>query len=389
MKIAVFGGSFNPPHLGHRSVVSMVSEHVHPDLFLIIPDNVPPHKELEEGSPDSVTRLRMCIDNFDDLPGVQISDMEILREGRSYTADTVTALRELYPADTLMFVMGTDMLLSFEEWYRFEYLLKELELVVLSRFNNDDDEILKQADSLKDKYGAIIHFINVPPLPMSSSQIRGLLKQRQGNDLLMDSVYSDIIRNRLYSAQMNLQWLEKKIVPLHKPKRLSHVFGVREEASRLAKRWGVDPDSAEEAGLLHDITKKLDVDGQLLLIDKYGIIISNSERENPKLLHAITGSEFARREFGVSQDIFDAIRWHTTGRPKMSMLEKVIYLADCIEPNRSYPGVEVLRAASYDDIDKAMCMALKMSIDVVRERGDVLHPATLEAYEWYRRKDLN
>ena len=77
MKIAVFGGSFNPPHLGHRSVVSMVSEHVHPDLFLIIPDNVPPHKELEEGSPDSATRLRMCIDNFDDLPGVQISDMEI------------------------------------------------------------------------------------------------------------------------------------------------------------------------------------------------------------------------------------------------------------------------------------------------------------------------
>ena len=146
MKIAVFGGSFNPPHLGHRSVVSMVSEHVHPDLFLIIPDNVPPHKELEEGSPDSATRLRMCIDNFDDLPGVQISDMEILREGRSYTADTVTALRKQYPADTLMFVMGTDMLLSFEEWYRFEYLLKELELVVLSRFDNDDDEILKQAD---------------------------------------------------------------------------------------------------------------------------------------------------------------------------------------------------------------------------------------------------
>ena len=359
MKIAVFGGSFNPPHLGHRSVVSMVSEHVHPDLFLIIPDNVPPHKELEEGSPDSATRLRMCIDNFDDLPGVQISDMEILREGRSYTADTVTALRKQYPADTLMFVMGTDMLLSFEEWYHFEYLLKELELVVLSRFDNDDDEILKHAESLKEKYGAIIHFINVPPLPMSSSQIRGLLKQRQGNDLLMDSVYSDIIRNRLYSAQMNLQWLEKKIVPLHKPKRLSHVFDVREEASRFAKRWGVDPDSAEEAGLLHDITKKLDVDGQLLLIDKYGIIISNSERENPKL------------------------------RPKMSMLEKVIYLADCIEPNRSYPGVEVLRAASYDDIDKAMCMALKMSIDVVRERGDVLHPATLEAYEWYRRKDLN
>ncbi len=389
MKIAVFGGSFNPPHLGHRSVVNMVSEHVHPDLFLIIPDNVPPHKELEEGSPDSATRLRMCIDNFADLPGVQVSDMEIRREGRSYTADTVTALRKMYPSDTLMFVMGTDMLLSFEEWYRFEYLLKELELIVLSRFDNDDEQILGHAESLRKKYGAVIHFIDVPPLPMSSSLIRALLKKRQGNDLLMDSVYSDIIRNRLYSSQMNLKWLEETIIPLHKPKRLSHVYGVRDEASRLAERWGLDPQEAEEAGLLHDVTKKLDLDGQLLLIDKYGIIITDSERENPKLLHAITGSEYARREFGVSQAIYDAIRWHTTGRPEMSMLEKVIYLADCIEPNRSYPGVEDLRAACYDDIDKAMCIALKMSIDVVRERGDVLHAATLEAYEWYRRKGLN
>ena len=141
MKIAVFGGSFNPPHLGHRSVVEMVSEHIQPDLFLIIPDNVPPHKELEEGSPDSSTRLRMCIDNFSELPGVQVSDMEIQREGRSYTADTVKALRDRYPTDTLMFVMGTDMLLSFEEWYHFEYLLKELELIVLSRFDTDDDQI--------------------------------------------------------------------------------------------------------------------------------------------------------------------------------------------------------------------------------------------------------
>ena len=77
------------------------------------------------------------------------------------------------------------------------------------------------------------------------------------------------------------------------------------------------------------------------------------------------------------------------GKPEDVHVGKSHLSADCIEPNRSYPGVEVLRAASYDDIDKAMCMALKMSIDVVRERGDVLHPATLEAYEWYRRKDLN
>lgn len=387
-KIAVFGGSFNPPHLGHRGVVETVSNIIRPDLFMIIPDNIPPHKELEEGSPDSFVRLRMCEDNFSDIEGVTISDLEILRDGRSYTADTVEALRKIYPEDTLMFVVGTDMLLSFEEWYRYEYLLQELELIVLSRFDDDDDQIHSHADHLKDRYGAIIHFIDVPPMPMSSTEIRNLLKQRKGNECLHDAVYTDIIQNRLYKAEVNLDWLAQKMVPLHKQKRLRHVYGVRDEAVKLARRWDIDPDIAAEAGLLHDVTKKMDTEAQLLLIQEYGIIITNSELENPKLLHAVTGAEYARRQYGVSPEIADAIRWHTTGRPDMTMLEKVIYLADCIEPNRSYPGLEALREASYNDIDEAMRLALKMSIDVVTERGDPLHPATQDAYEWYCRKGL-
>ena len=387
MRIAIFGGSFNPPHLGHRAVVQNVMEQIKPDCFMIIPDNIPPHKELESGSPDSRARLQLCRLNFSDIEGIQISKIEINREGRSYTADTIENLRMSLPEDELLFVMGTDMLLSFEEWYHFEYLLQQLTLVVLARNDGDAAEITNHAEYLINKYDAKIEFVDCPALPMSSTQIRAKLKVREGNDLLHDDVYAQIIRDRLYDAQVNLDWLEERIRPLHKKKRMNHVIGVKEEAIRLAKRWNIDPDTAAEAGLLHDVTKKMTDSDQLILLDKYGIIISNVERENTKLLHAITGAEYAREQFGVSDEIYGAIRWHTTGKPDMSMLEKIIYLADCIEPNREYPNVDILRERCYENINDAMELALKMSLDVISERGDPIHPKTREAYEWYHRKD--
>lgn len=387
MRIAIFGGSFNPPHLGHREVVKNVMEQVKPDCFMIIPDNIPPHKNLESGSPDAYARLQMCHANFSGMEGIQISEIEINREGRSYTADTIENLRMSLPEDELLFVMGTDMLLSFEEWYHFEYLLEQLTLLVLARNDGDAEKITKHAEYLKNKYDARIDFVDCPALPMSSTQIRAILKNREGNEFLHDDVYAQIIRYRLYDAQVNLDWLEEKVRPLHKKRRMNHVIGVKEEAIRLAERWNIDPNVAAEAGLLHDVTKKMSEQDQLLLIDKYGIIISNVERENPKLLHAISGAEYARDQFGVSDEIYDAIRWHTTGKPDMSMLEKIVYLADCIEPNRDYPDIDILRTKCYEDIDIAMEMALKMSLDVVSERGDPVHPKTQEAYEWYHRKD--
>ena len=123
MRIVVYGGSFNPPHLGHVEAARTVSAELAPDKFLIIPTNVSPHKMLAEGSPEPRARLEMCRLAFAGIPGAEISDMEMQREGKSYTAQTVEELRRSYPDDELFLVMGTDMLLSFESWYRFEYLL--------------------------------------------------------------------------------------------------------------------------------------------------------------------------------------------------------------------------------------------------------------------------
>ena len=154
---------------------------------------------------------------------------------------------------------------------------------------------------------------------------------------------------------------------------------------QLAKLWGEDPEKAAVAGILHDSTKNLSYDEQLILCDKYGIILDNAQRENPKLLHAITGAALAKDRFGVSEEISQAIRWHTTGKPDMNTLEKIIYLADYIEPTRDFEGVERLRELAYEDLDAALALGLEMSLEELRRQNVEPHRDTVEACLWYSR----
>lgn len=383
MRIVVYGGSFNPPHLGHVEAARTVSAELAPDKFLIIPTNVSPHKMLAEGSPEPQARLEMCRLAFADIPGAEISDMELQREGKSYTAQTVEELRRSYPDDELFLVMGTDMFLSFETWYRFEYLLENCTLAVLARDEDEDVQIRRQRDALAEKYGARVIILKHDPVAASSSDIRERLRFGIGSELLPDSVYSEIIRRHYYDALPELSWLRAKVMPYLTEKRIAHVLGCENEAVSLANRWGEDPERAAVAGILHDITKKLSAEEQLKLCEKYGIINDAAEVANPKLLHAKTGAAFARELFGIEDDIYGAIRWHTTGKPDMTLLEKIIYLADFVEPTRNFPGVEELRELCLEDIDAAMAKGLEMSLEFIRSGGAEPYKDSVEACEWY------
>lgn len=383
MRIVVYGGSFNPPHLGHVEAARTVSAELAPDKFLIIPTNVSPHKMLAEGSPEPRARLEMCRLAFTGIPGAEISDMELQREGKSYTAQTVEELRRSYPDDELFLVMGTDMLLSFESWYRFEYLLENCTLAVLARDEDEDVQLIRQRDVLAEKYGAKVVILKHDPVAASSSDIRERLRFGIGSELLPDSVYSEIIRRHYYDARPELSWLRAKVMPYLTEKRVAHVLGCENEAVSLANRWGEDPERAAVAGILHDITKKLSAEEQLKLCEKYGIINDAAEVANPKLLHAKTGAAFARELFGIEDDIYGAIRWHTTGKPDMTLLEKIIYLADFVEPTRDFPGVEELRELCFEDIDAAMAKGLEMSLEFIRSGGAEPYKDSVEACEWY------
>ena len=384
MRIAIYGGSFNPPHIGHAEAARAAYKALKPDKFLIIPTNTPPHKELEANSPSPEQRLEFCRLAFGDIPGAEVSDMELRREGKSYTADTVDALLEQYPGAEICIVMGTDMFLSFRSWYRWQHMLETCTLAVLSREDFDRREIENFKAELEKENGAKVILIPHLPLPMSSTEIRERLRRGLGSDDLCQGVYECIIRNGYYDAKPELSWLRQMVMPYLKENRIAHVTGVESQAVKLAMRWGADPDTAAVAGILHDITKAQNKEKQLKLCEKYGIILENAERENPALLHARTGAALARERFGISDEIYSAIRWHTTGKPDMSTLEKIIYLADYTEPTRDFEGVEELRELSFEDLDKAMALGLEMSIEDLTERGKPIFHDTMDAYNWYK-----
>lgn len=200
MRIVLYGGSFNPPHLGHLHAARAAEEALQPDLFLVVPDRVPPHKELAENSPSPEERMEMCKIAFRSLPSAEISNIELERIGKSYTADTVADMRKRFPADELVLVIGSDMLLSFRQWYNYRYILSECTLAVAERENGEADDLEKAADVLRREDHARIIRLIYKPYPASSTDIREDLASGKCPVGLDAEVYRFIRENRLYFA---------------------------------------------------------------------------------------------------------------------------------------------------------------------------------------------
>ncbi len=387
MTIAVFGGSFNPPHKGHLAAALAASRQLKPDAFLVIPDFQPPHKQLAEGSPEPEERLALCRLAFAAVPNCTVSDLELRRGGKSYTADTLRHLRAAEPETELILLMGADMYCSLHTWHDAEYILRSVRIAVFQRAAGEMPAIEAQRDALAAQFGTETELIRSQPMPASSTEIRVALQSREGVAKLCPEVYAEIIRRRLYGAKVNFPWLREQSYAMLRPRRVPHVQGCEAEAVRLAHRWGADEERAAEAAILHDCTKKELLPEQLRLCAKYGIIPDELERENGKLLHAKTGAAVAKFEFGSDDEVVEAIRWHTTGRPNMTTLEKVLYMADYMEPTRDFPGVEELRRLAYEDLDRAMVLGFEMSLEDILSRGETPHKNTLAALQWYQNRE--
>jgi nicotinate-nucleotide adenylyltransferase len=211
--------------------------------------------------------------------------------------------------------------------------------------------------------------------------------------LVPDGVAQIIAREGLYHynapwQQLPFEQLREVSLSLHKKGRVAHVIGCCETAVKLAERWGADPTDAARAGILHDITKALDGPCQLRLCDRYAIMVDDFERTHPKLLHSRTGSAVAHHVFGENDAVSDAIFWHTTGRADMTLLEKIIYLADYIEPCRTFDGVEPIRALAMQDLDRALLAGFEQSIAELTREKKPLGQYTVQARD-YLRKELD
>ena len=386
MAVAIYGGSFNPPHLGHVHAAKAVMKHLRPEKLIIIPAGIPPHKEMAEQSADNAQRMEMCRLAFGDVSGVTVSDMEMCREGKSYTSDTIRQVQEKYPGEKLILVMGTDMFLTLDTWHEAEFILKNVHVAVVRR-DEDKLAIRKKALEYAEKFRTPTAIIALEPVVTSSSALREALPNRRGREMLSEKVYGYIVGERLYGVRPDWEWLRREAYAMLKPKRVAHVRGCEEEAVRLARRWGADEEKAAEAAILHDITKRLNLREQLILCEKYGIIPDALEAQSEKLLHAKTGAAIAGERFGVCDEVYEAIKWHTTGKAGMSLMDKIIYMADYIEPNRDFEGLEELRALAYEDLDAAMVLGFKMSLEDLARYNVPPHPNTMEALESYGREE--
>ena len=160
-----------------------------------------------------------------------------------------------------------------------------------------------------------------------------------------------------------------------------HSLNVSAEAVRYAEKYGGDVEKARLAGLLHDVTKETDFDTQLQIIENGGIMLTELEKRSPKLWHAISGACYVRDVIGIDdEDIFNAIRFHTTARAGMSQLEKIIFLADFTSAERDYPDIDVIREHAEHSIEEGMLYGIKFTISRLVGRGDLVSPDALSAY---------
>ena len=387
MKIGIYGGTFNPPHTGHLHAAKQAVQILGLDKLLLIPDRIAPHKEIPAGSPVPEQRLQMLRIAAAGEPKMEVSDIELKREGASYTYLTVEALREIYPEAELFLLMGTDMFLTFDTWKNPERITRNATLAVLYRGEKGERAAIDAQKQRFEAEGASIVILENPVLSISSTQLRRLIAFQCAGEFLPDGVEDYIRENGLYDAAVQwknlpMEQLEPIVIRLLKPNRVAHVLGCRDTAVELAKRWGADENDAARAGILHDITKALDGPLQLTLCREYGTILDEFGYKYPKTLHALTGSLVAERIFGESPAVVSAICHHTTGKADMNLLEKIIYVADYMEPCRNFPGVEKLRELAFSDIDAALKLGLEMTLQHLKNLGDEVSPASREALEF-------
>ena len=386
-RIGIYGGTFNPPHMGHLEAAKYAVEALNLDLLLLIQDRTAPHKVLPQGSPTPEQRLEMLKLAVRDLDRIEVSALALEREGPSYTADTVEQLRQIYPDAELVLLMGADMLERFAQWKNADRILEHADLACFSRGLRGEETRIEAAVRELEATEARVTRLRNPVIDISSTQLRRMLVFQCAGDFLPAGVEEYIRSHGLYETDQTLKHLpmaelEDIVVRLLDPKRVAHVLGCRDTAAKLARRWGVDETDAARAGLLHDITKALDGPLQLTLCGAYGTMLDDFSRRYPKTLHALTGSLVAQRIFGENEAVVAAICSHTTGKADMNTLEKIIYIADYMEPCRDFPGVERLRELADTDLDAALRCGLEMTLAHLARQGNEVSPESREALAW-------
>lgn len=373
MKIAIFGGSFNPVHNEHILMAKGIVKELNLDKLLIMPTCVAPHKQNNVVL-SGEHRLNMLKLAFSGCEKIEVSNYELEKGGVSYSYQTVEHIKRLFNPSKLYFLTGSDMLENFPTWKHPEKIIENATLVLCERRNGEfqTDKII---DRVNREFNTEVIKLKVYGEDISSTKIRVYNMLGLSLEGLVPKPVEDyILANDLYKGNYCYEYI-KNALPI---KRRTHTAGVILTALRYAKKLGVDKEKAELSALLHDVAKYENVENYKHLVE-----LANLPDD---IVHQYLGYYIAKTKLNVcDEEVLNAIKYHTTGRKNMTPLEILIYVADLLEPSRKFNGVDALRAEIDKDFEKGFVVCLEEIVEFLKLSNKQVYPLTLEALEFYKK----
>lgn len=375
MRLGVLGGTFNPIHNAHMQMAACAKTAMNLDRVLMMVAADPPHKRVS-GLVSAENRYHMAELAAAGLDGIEICDLELKRPGKSYTIDTLLELKQLYPDAELVMIIGSDTMQDFLSWHRPRDIIDLCEIACVPRKGLSSADKVAAATLRKD-FGARLTMLPAAAEVISSTDVRNRVECAQPiSSIVAKDVEWFIYENGLYFPA-ELKWIQDELRKSLPERRFQHTVGVMIEAVRLAHLWNADPKKARLAALLHDCAK--------YMTKRELMLLSGDDSGITAVQHAFAGAVLARTEFGVAdEDVLRAIRLHCTGDYGMTMLDKIIYLADITEQTRDFDGVQHYRKVLKKGADEAMIYALSQTKKRLEAEGAGIHPATKRALTYYQ-----
>ena len=400
MRIGLYGGSFDPIHNGHLSIVRGALRSGAVDLVMVIPTVRNPFKrgKVLSAAPYRYYMVKETIETELKDPRVIVSDVEFYMEGISYTVNTLKYLtvkdkiREVLSKEGIdedkasedhafFWLCGSDILPMFDKWYKADEIISMVSLLVASR-PGDGVDIDAEKIRLNNVFGHEVPILkfDIEGVEASSSDIK-----RSGNDSEIPAAAREFIKEHaLYNFKDVWEAVDDdtankfldyavELYPVLRRKRLLHTLNTGLLSAHYALIHGVDVRKALIAGELHDCAKELPEDEQRRMAqERCGALFTDF-----KLLHSPAGATMAKEKFGIDdEEILNAITYHTTGRGNMPDLDRIVYLADKVEPSRTYADLSEMRKVAEYDLEGAVKLCLGAVIDKFRKQDRQNHPLT-------------
>ncbi len=362
MRTGILGGAFDPVHSGHVALARAALEELGLDRILLIPSGEPPYKQPLASRADRLTMTRIAAA---EIEGAEVSDIEATRPGNTYAVDTVKSLRNMYPEDELIYIIGSDAAARVDNWKGIDKIRKRCSFACVVRKGGTD--VVPE--------GMLTLHADIPEI--SSAAIRAnIASGGSGEGMLPSNVREYIARRGLYIAAVPESSIMKDLKEKLKPGRYRHVLGVADTCVELAEIHGAHVGKAYMAGLLHDCAKYMKPEKLLKHADEAGA--DADEKAVMPVLHAPVGAYRARKKYGVTdEEVLSAIRRHTVGAEHMSLLDAIVYVADMVEPNRAeFPGLEDARRLARQNIYAAAVKCARLTQSYAGKNHGTLHPIT-------------